>query len=113
MAGENFQHHFWQKRIYWQGELFLDAKERLSMEHLFSAHPQQGAAQQETGVCPREGQIRECCRQWFLTEGDVDDFIFYGSQPRASGKGEREGALSPFLCREIWKRKSPPKGKIL
>ena len=49
------------------------------MEHLFSAHPQQGAAQQETGVCPREGQIRECCRQWFLTEGDVDDFIFYGT----------------------------------
>ena len=45
------------------------------MEHLFSAHPQQGAAQQE---------IRECCRQWFLTEGDVDDFIFYGSQPRVS-----------------------------
>ena len=63
---------------------FLDAKERLSMEHLFSAHPQQGAAQQETGVCPQEGQIRECCRQWFLTEGDVDDFIFYGSQPRVS-----------------------------
>lgn len=63
---------------------FLDAKERLSMEHLFSAHPQQGAAQQETGVCPQEGQLRECCRQWFLTEGDVDDFIFYGSQPRVS-----------------------------
>lgn len=84
MAGENFQHRFWQKRIYWQGELFLDAKERLSMEHLFSAHPQQGAAQQETGVCPQEGQLRECCRQWFLTEGDVDDFIFYGSQPRVS-----------------------------
>ena len=54
------------------------------MEHLFSAHPQQGAALQETGVCPQEGQIRECCRQWFLTEGDVDDFIFYGSQPRVS-----------------------------
>ena len=53
-------------------------------KHLFSAHPQQGAAQQETGVCPQEGQIRECCRQWFLTEGDVDDFIFYGSQPRVS-----------------------------
>lgn len=85
------------------------------MEHLFSAHPQQGAAQQETGVCPQEGQIRECCRQWFLTEGDVDDFIFYGSQPRVSERVKEKGKepFLLFLCREIWKRKSPPKGRIL
>lgn len=28
--------------------------------------------------------VYESCRQWFMTEGDVDDFIFYHSEEQVS-----------------------------
>ncbi len=67
-------------RIY--GELFYEQDGRRILRLKQHTLPQQHQKQEHP---TREHKpVYESCRQWFMTEGDVDDFIFYHSEEQVS-----------------------------
>ena len=68
-------HRRWSELFYEQdGRRILRLKQHtLPQQHQKQEHP------------TREHKpVYESCRQWFMTEGDVDDFIFYHSEEQVS-----------------------------